>query len=116
MPILLGHSFHRAWDEAVKIAREFDNIYLELTAVPDERGALELFVGELGSERVIYGTDFPWFSHHYYIGAVLGAGLGEGDCRNIFYRNARRLLDSFQAGRRPGRGQKKTRGKNEDPG
>ena len=90
--ILLGHSCHGAWDEAIKLVKDFPNVYLELCAVMDERGILERFVGELGSERIVFGTDYPWFNHHYYIGAVLGAGLNDDDCRNIFYRNAEKLL------------------------
>jgi predicted TIM-barrel fold metal-dependent hydrolase len=90
--ILLGHSLHGDWDHAIELAREFPNVYLELTAVLDERGVVERFVAEAGSHKVVYGTDFPWFSHYYYIGALLGAGLGDEDLRNILYRNAQRLL------------------------
>ncbi|MBU4366691.1 MAG: amidohydrolase family protein [Verrucomicrobia bacterium] len=90
--ILLGHCCHGAWDEAIQLVKDFPNVYLELCAVMDERGVLERFVSELGSERIIFGTDFPWFNHHYYIGAVLGAGISDDDCRNIFYRNAEKIL------------------------
>ncbi|MFA7159884.1 MAG: amidohydrolase family protein [Kiritimatiellia bacterium] len=90
--ILLGHSCHGAWKEAMQLVKDFPNVYLELCAVMDERGILERFVGELGSGRIVFGTDYPWFNHHYYIGAVLGAGLGDEDCRNIFYRNAEKIL------------------------
>ena len=90
--ILMGHSCHGEWDKAIALAKDFANVYLELTAIPDERGVLERFVAEAGSRKTIFGTDFPWFNHHYYIGAVLAAGLGDEDCRNIFHRNAERLL------------------------
>ncbi|MBU0714443.1 MAG: amidohydrolase family protein [Verrucomicrobia bacterium] len=90
--ILLGHSCHSCWDEAIQLVKDFPNVYLELCAVMDERGILERFVGELGSERIIFGTDYPWFSHHYYIGTVLGAVISDDDCRNIFYRNAEKIL------------------------
>lgn len=90
--ILLGHSCHGEWDQAIQLIKDFPNLYLELTAVLDERGILERFVAEAGSERVIYGTDFPWFNHHYYIGAVLGADMTDKDRHNILHRNAERLL------------------------
>jgi predicted TIM-barrel fold metal-dependent hydrolase len=90
--ILLGHSLHGEWDRAVEMARTFPNVYLELTAVPDERGPVEKFVREAGSRKVIFGTDFPWFGQNYYIGALLGAGLDDEALRDILYRNARRLL------------------------
>jgi predicted TIM-barrel fold metal-dependent hydrolase len=93
--ILCGHSFHADWDNAMKLANDHPNIYLELTAVLDERGILERFIENVSSEKIIFGTDFPWFDHHYYIGGVLGAGCSDDDCRNIFYRNAERLISNI---------------------
>jgi predicted TIM-barrel fold metal-dependent hydrolase len=90
--LILGHSCHGAWDKAIMLARDFPNVYLELCAVLDDRGILEQFVEELGSRQILFGTDFPWFNHHYCIGAVLGADIGDEDRRNILYRNAQRLL------------------------
>lgn len=90
--ILLGHSCHGEWDKATALARDFPNVYLELCAVLDDRGILEKFVQEAGSRQILFGTDFPWFDHHNYIGAVLGADLTDKDRRNIFYRNAERIL------------------------
>ncbi len=90
--IICGHSIHGDWHKAVELARNFPNIYLELTAVPDERGPVELLLEVVGSRRIIFGTDFPWFSHYYYIGALLGSGAGDEALRDILYRNARRIL------------------------
>lgn len=90
--ILMGHSLHGDWDRAIELATRFENLHLELTAVPDERGVVERFVAEAGSSKVVFGTDFPWFSHHYYIGTLLGAGLDDEQLKDVLYRNARRLL------------------------
>lgn len=90
--IICGHSIHGDWQHAVELARDFPNLYLELTAVPDERGAVEELLQGAGSSKLIFGTDFPWFSHFYYIGALLGAGVDDESLRDILYRNARRIL------------------------
>jgi hypothetical protein len=91
--LILGHSLHDHWTEAVQAARDFSRLYLDLCAVLDERtGVLERFVGEVGSERVLYGTDVPWFDFHYYIAGVVAADIAEADMRNILYRNAARLF------------------------
>jgi len=90
--ILMGHSCHGSWTQAAALAREFANVYCELTAVLDDRGAVEVFVREAGSAKIVFGTDTPWFNHHNYIGALLGADMTDDDRRNILYRNARRLL------------------------
>jgi len=91
--IMLGHSLHGDWDHAIEIIERFPNTYLELCAViDDEQGILEKFVESIGSERILFGTDYPWFDFHYYIGAILGARISDEDRRNIFYRNAQKLL------------------------
>lgn len=89
---LLGHSCHGDWDAAVKLARDFPNVYLELTAVFDDRGAIEKFASEAGSERMLFGTDLPWFDPHHAIGVLLSAKISDEDRHNICHRNAERLL------------------------
>lgn len=90
--LILGHSLHNDWDGAIDMAQRFPSVYLELCAVMDERGVLERFIAEVGSEQILFGTDFPWFSISYYLGAVLAACPTEDDARNILHRNAKRLL------------------------
>jgi predicted TIM-barrel fold metal-dependent hydrolase len=90
--LLLGHSLGGAWDEAVAIAGEFPNVYLELTAVLDDRGAMEKFVAAGLSQKLLFGTDLPWFDPHHGIGAVLSAEITDDDRHNILHRNAERLL------------------------
>lgn len=92
---IAGHSFHGEWDKAVELTKKYPNLYLELTAVLDDRGPLDMFVQEIGSERILFGTDLPWFSTHHGIGAVLSAEMTDEDRRNIFYRNGVKLLKKF---------------------
>ena len=90
--ILVGHCVHGAWDEAVSLAKDFPNVWLELTAVLDDRGVLEKFVSEVGSERLLFGTDLPWYSTYQGIGCVLDAEVSDEDKHNILHRNGERLL------------------------
>lgn len=85
--LILGHSLHGAWDKAIEIVKNYENVYLELCAVIDERGVLERIVEKIGVNRILFGTDFPWFNHHYYIGSLLGAGLSDEDIKKILYLN-----------------------------
>ncbi len=89
---LLGHACHGAWHAAVALARDFPNIYLELTAVFDDRGVIEIFVEEVGSERILFGTDLPWFDPHHAIGVLMNADISDADRHNICHRNAEKLL------------------------
>lgn len=89
---LLGHSCHGKWDEAIQLTRDFPNIYLELTAIFDDRGVIELFVAGAGSDRMLFGTDLPWFDPHHAVGVLLSAQITDEDRHNICHRNAERLL------------------------
>jgi uncharacterized protein len=90
--LLLGHSVHGDWDAAVQLARDFPNLYLELTAVFDDRGIIEKFAGEAGSERMLFGTDLPWFDPQHAIGVLCSAQISDEDRHNICHRNAEKLL------------------------
>lgn len=90
--IICGHSIHGQWDKAMDLVRDFPNVYLELTAVLDDRGILDRFVREIGSERILFGTDLPWFSTYHGIGAVLDAEMTDDDRHNILHRNGERIL------------------------
>ena len=92
LTFLLGHSCHGDWDAAVALARDFPNIFLELTAIFDDRGVLEKFAAEAGSDRMLFGTDLPWFDPHQAVGALLSAHLSDEDIHNICHRNAEKLL------------------------
>lgn len=91
--IIAGHSLHDRPDQAIELVKGFPNVYLDTCAMLDDRGVVDRIVNEIGSERIVFGTDFPWFSYHYYIGALLGAKMTDEDRRNILYRNAQRLLE-----------------------
>jgi len=90
---ILGHSIFREWDYAERCVKESaGNVWLELTSIPGERGIIEDLVRRVGSERILYGTDLPWFDEYQAVGGVVSADISEDDIRNILYRNADRLL------------------------
>lgn len=90
--LLLGHSLFGDWDRAIELATNFPHLYLELTAVLIERGNVERLYDAVGPKKLLFGTDFPWFSHAHSLGVLLGAGFDEESTRDILYRNARMLL------------------------
>ncbi len=89
---LLGHSCHGEWDAAVQLTHDFPHVYLELTAVFDDRGVIEKFAREAGSERMLFGTDLPWFDPHHAMGVLLSADISDEDRHNICHRNAEALF------------------------
>ena len=92
--LICGHSFHDDWDNGLKLA-EFPNVYFELTAVFDNRRVIERIAEKAGSQRMLFGTDLPWFSTHHGVGALLSADITDEDRHNILHANAERLLSRF---------------------
>ena len=89
---ICGHSFHDDWKNGAELVKSRPNLMCELTAVMDNCGAIEMLAGVVGSDRILFGTDNPWFDTHHGIGAVLSADITDDDRRNIFYLNGERLL------------------------
>ena len=95
--LILGHSCYGAWEQAIRLAADFPNVYLELTAAYHVYGLIEWMCRVAGSEKVLFGTDYPWFDPMVAIGCVTFAHIGEDEMRNILHHNARRLLDEQRA-------------------
>ncbi len=91
-PLLMGHSCFGQFDEAMALAREFPHVYLELTAAYRVSGMIERMVGEVGSHKVLFGSDLPWFDQHYGIGCVVFSHITDQDRRSILRENAMRVF------------------------
>ncbi len=111
---LMGHSGYGEWETSVGIARDLPNVYLDLTSVvqaidfsqmpggslmprvpvisPHVNGLIEYMVNTAGSQKIVFGSDLPWYSQHYHAGAVLFARITDGARHDILHRNAERLL------------------------
>jgi predicted TIM-barrel fold metal-dependent hydrolase len=90
--IIMAHALHGLWDDAIDMAKQFENVHLDLCAVLDDRGPVEKFVKAGLVKRLLFGTDNPWFHPHQGIGALLSADLTDEDRQDILHRNARRLF------------------------
>lgn len=91
-PLLMGHSCFGQFDEAMALARDFPNVYLELTAAYRVSGLIERMVGTVGAEKVLFGSDLPWFDQLYGIGCVVFSHITDDDRRLILRDNAVRLF------------------------
>ncbi len=68
--ILMGHSGYGEWDRAIGVARDYPNVFLELTAAYHANGIIEKMVKGAGSHKMLFGTDLSWFDPHYGIGRM----------------------------------------------
>ena len=85
------------YEDCIALMRENEHVYADISAYgPDFPGMLRDAVNRVGSERILFGTDFPGSRpegmEEKYLKYVLSEGLSETDTENILYENARRLL------------------------
>ena len=98
---IMGHSGYGEWDAAFGVARDHANVYLDLTAAYRIAGIIQRMCNAVGSDKILFGTDLPWFDPHYCIGCVCFSHITDDDRRNLLHRNAHRLLAPFLTGPQP---------------
>lgn len=77
----------------IQLAKKFPNICCEITYTAVTNGIIEFLVQEIGSEKVIYGSDAAMRDPFPQFGWVAYADISEADKRNILGRNMRKILD-----------------------
>jgi len=77
----------------IEIMKRCENVYLDLSGTGLFRfGMLAKLVREVGSERILFGSDYPICDPYMNIAGVLGEHITDEDRENIFAGNAIRLL------------------------
>lgn len=91
IPCILGHSAMNQYKEATKIAKKYPNVYLELSGQPPHH--IEEIITEIGSERLLFGTDWPVYPQALSLAKVLLATENNLQHRkNILFLNAEKLI------------------------
>lgn len=89
---ICGHAGGQ-WEMGIRAIRAFKNISIELAGSDPTAGFTEMACGELGHERIIYGSDSAGRSFASQLAKVYGADISEVAKRMIFSENLRRLIE-----------------------
>jgi len=81
------------WEEAARVLSRYDNILVDCSSslyalTPQTARTL---VRLYGSERVLFGTDYPLWPARREVERVMEMGLTETELHNILHKNAERL-------------------------
>jgi predicted TIM-barrel fold metal-dependent hydrolase len=89
---ILGHSGALQFEEAVRFADRYPNTYFELSCLG--LSGVRHVLDAVPSDRLLYGTDWPFYHQGLTLARVLIATDGAPDLRRaILSENAARLLD-----------------------
>lgn len=73
------------------LLRAYRNFYIE-TGDMQTAGEIKEICGKFGSERLLFGSEFPSNAIGGPLAALLGADISDDQLENIAYKNAERLL------------------------
>ncbi|MHA1291939.1 MAG: amidohydrolase family protein [Promethearchaeota archaeon] len=88
---ILGHSGALQMDLALKMAKKYKNCYCDLAC--QSLPGIKKILKELDSNRILFGTDWPWYHEALTLSKVLIATEGNEELRRkVLYENAKNLL------------------------
>lgn len=91
---IFGHSGIEEYDKVIELGKKHDNVYMETSGQPPRR--IREMVNGIGVERVLYGSDWPFYSFEMPMAKALIATEGNTEWREqILYKNAARLLKEY---------------------
>lgn len=93
---IMGHSAPGELDEALSIAKKHENVYLDICDIHRHSGIVDKMVNTIGADRILFGTDIPWYDPGYGIGSVLFSHINDADKYKILYENAKELASRYE--------------------
>lgn len=85
---------HAYFEQHLHRLKTYDNCYIDISGTGLFRwGMLETLVNEVGSEKILFGTDYPITNPRMYVNAVDYEHISTEAKENIYCNNAKRLLN-----------------------
>jgi hypothetical protein len=95
--LVLGHAGGRGSGrrEAVRMANQFPNVYLDFAGDIYCYGLIETLVEAVPSDRILFGSDYPWTGAGDHLTRVLLARIDDGVKAKILRYNAIKVYKSL---------------------
>jgi len=78
--------------QANYLARKYKNVYLDTSAATWTQYTLKLALEEVGVDKILFGSDGPWFLPSIMLACLRDLELPERDMRKILYENIAGIL------------------------
>jgi len=88
----MGHGHAVYIQAAIDVAKVSPNLFLETSGMPMHTKIKEAYE-EVGSDRIVFGTDVPFHHPSVEIRRAEVSGLNEEQLKDLFYRNIENLID-----------------------
>ncbi len=87
---IFAHGAIEQNEELIELMDRFPNTYAEISTQPPQN--IRQMIKQIGSDRLLLGSDYPVFNQAFPILAVLRATENENDRKAIFSKNAKKIL------------------------
>jgi uncharacterized protein len=88
---IFAHGGIEQTEELIVLMKKFPNTFTDISTQPSEN--IKRLIEEVGSHRLLFGSDYPFFNQAFPIVSVLRATDNQQDRKAVFSGNARKLLD-----------------------
>lgn len=99
LTLVIAHLGAGFWDESIDMAKKYLNLYFDTSAAihgddvqkplsDDEAVAI---IRKIGIDKIMFGSDFPWYHPGRSLKRVLGLELSEEEKKAILSENAARI-------------------------
>jgi len=83
-------------EKAVKVINRHDNVYGDIAVSESKEGIVEWYVREIGSKKLLFGTDMPCMEGRATFNRLALAEIDDDAKRDIFGLNMKRILDRME--------------------
>jgi predicted TIM-barrel fold metal-dependent hydrolase len=109
IPIILAHMADGDKECVIDLSHRYNNVYFDtsivITGYPeimdvnepswlDDNEVVDV-INEIGAEKVVFGSDFPWGSALHDLKRVMNLNLSDKQKRLIFSENAKRIFKLY---------------------
>jgi len=106
LPVILAHMADGHIDRCLEVSKRYSNVFLDtsivITGYPDimnvnepswlDDGQVVSIINQVGADRIIFGSDFPWGSPIHDLNRIMNFKLDHNQKELIFSGNAKRLF------------------------
>ena len=82
-------------ERALEVIARHDNVYGDLAVSQSMEGVIEWYVREVGSKKILFGTDMPYMSPVATVALVAMSEISDDEKRDIFGLNMQRIIDKI---------------------
>ena len=92
IPMIMGHSGGPNMGRAVELIARHDNLYGDVVLSAAAEGNVEWLVNKVGSKKILFGSDMPFFNAAHILARVAMARISDAEKRDILGLNMATIL------------------------